>query len=111
MKPIFANPLVHPRGYERERVDSLSAHRIDDLLADAKPLAKAGHLFVAQDRVTLKNAKSSFTKVVGDAPLKQAAVKNNGDSFDLSSGAVVIAASLLYGAAAVAARRSVYENG
>src|SRR6201995_5895107 len=45
-----------------------------------------------QDRVTLKNAKSSFTKVVGDAPSKQAAVKNNGDSFDLSSGAVVIAA-------------------
>jgi aconitate hydratase A / 2-methylisocitrate dehydratase len=45
-----------------------------------------------QDRVALKNAKSSFTKVVGDAPLKQAAVKNNGDSFDLSSGAVVIAA-------------------
>jgi aconitate hydratase len=45
-----------------------------------------------QDRVALKNAKSSFTKVVGDAPSKQAAVKNNGDSFDLSSGAVVIAA-------------------
>jgi aconitate hydratase len=45
-----------------------------------------------QDRVALKNAKSSFTKVVGDAPSKHAAVKNNGDSFDLSSGAVVIAA-------------------
>jgi aconitate hydratase len=45
-----------------------------------------------QDRVALKNAKSSFTKVLGDAPSKQAAVKNNGDSFDLSSGAVVIAA-------------------
>jgi aconitate hydratase A / 2-methylisocitrate dehydratase len=45
-----------------------------------------------QDRVSLKNAKSSFTKVVGDAPSKHAAVKNNGDSFDLSSGAVVIAA-------------------
>jgi aconitate hydratase len=45
-----------------------------------------------QDRVSLKNAKSSFTKVVGDAPSKQAAVKDNGDSFDLSSGAVVIAA-------------------
>ncbi|HEY4906390.1 MAG TPA: aconitate hydratase AcnA, partial [Candidatus Acidoferrum sp.] len=45
-----------------------------------------------QDRVALKNAKSSFTKVVGDAPSKQAAVKNNGDTFDLSSGAVVIAA-------------------
>ena len=45
-----------------------------------------------QDRVALKNAKSSFTKVVGDAPSKHAAVKNNGDSFELSSGAVVIAA-------------------
>ncbi len=45
-----------------------------------------------QDRVALRNAKSSFTKVVGDAPSKHAAVKNNGDSFDLSSGAVVIAA-------------------
>ena len=45
-----------------------------------------------QDRVALKNAKSSFTKVVGDGPSKHAAVKNNGDSFDLSSGSVVIAA-------------------
>jgi aconitate hydratase len=45
-----------------------------------------------QDRVALKNAKSSFTKVVEGAPSKHAQVKNNGDSFDLSSGAVVIAA-------------------
>ncbi|HEX3117831.1 MAG TPA: aconitate hydratase AcnA, partial [Candidatus Acidoferrum sp.] len=45
-----------------------------------------------QDRVALKNAKSSFTKVVGDTPSKHASVKNNGDSFDLSSGSVVIAA-------------------
>ncbi len=45
-----------------------------------------------QDRVALKNAKSSFTKVVEGAPSKHVAVKNNGDSFDLSSGAVVIAA-------------------
>jgi aconitate hydratase len=45
-----------------------------------------------QDRVALRNAKSSFVKVLGDAPSKHAAVKNNGDSFDLSSGAVVIAA-------------------
>jgi aconitate hydratase len=45
-----------------------------------------------QDRVALKDAKSSFTKVVEGAPAKQAHVKNNGDSFDLSSGAVVIAA-------------------
>jgi aconitate hydratase len=45
-----------------------------------------------QDRVALKNAKSSFTKVVEGAPLKEVAVKNNGDAFQLSSGAVVIAA-------------------
>ena len=36
--------------------------------------------------------KVSFTKVVEGAPAIHAAVKNNGDSFDLSSGAVVIAA-------------------
>src|SRR6201994_949628 len=45
-----------------------------------------------QDRVSLKNAKTSFAKVVEGQPVKHAAVKNNGDSFDLSSGAVVIAA-------------------
>ena len=45
-----------------------------------------------QDRVLLRNAKSSFTKVVEGTPVKNVAVRNNGDSFDLSSGAVVIAA-------------------
>ncbi len=45
-----------------------------------------------QDRVALRQAKSSFTKVLGDAPSKHVTVRNNGDSFDLSSGAVVIAA-------------------
>jgi aconitate hydratase len=45
-----------------------------------------------QDRVSLRNAKSSFTKVVEGAPDTHVAVRNNGDSFDLSSGAVVIAA-------------------
>ncbi|HKV26423.1 MAG TPA: aconitate hydratase AcnA [Candidatus Acidoferrum sp.] len=45
-----------------------------------------------QDRVPLKSAKSSFTKVVEGASSKQVPVRNNGDSFDLSSGAVVIAA-------------------
>src|SRR5881628_238621 len=45
-----------------------------------------------QDRVALRHAKSSFTKVVEGTPAKQVAVRNNGDSFDLSSGAVVIAA-------------------
>jgi len=45
-----------------------------------------------QDRVALKDAKSSFTKVVEGAPAKEVAVKNNGDAFQLSSGAVVIAA-------------------
>jgi aconitate hydratase len=45
-----------------------------------------------QDRVPLRQAKSSFTKVVEGAPAKHVAVRNNGDSFDLSSGSVVIAA-------------------
>jgi aconitate hydratase len=45
-----------------------------------------------QDRVSLRNAKSSFTKVVEGTPDKHVAVRNNGDSFELSSGAVVIAA-------------------
>jgi aconitate hydratase len=45
-----------------------------------------------QDRVPLRQAKSSFTKVVEGAPTKHIAVRNNGDSFDLSSGSVVIAA-------------------
>ena len=45
-----------------------------------------------QDRVPLRQAKSSFTKVVEGTPSKHIAVRNNGDSFDLSSGAVVIAA-------------------
>jgi aconitate hydratase len=45
-----------------------------------------------QDRVPLREAKASFIKVVEGAPAKNVAVRNNGDSFDLSSGAVVIAA-------------------
>ena len=45
-----------------------------------------------QDRVALKNAKASFTKVVEGAACKEVSVKNNGDAFPLSSGAVVIAA-------------------
>jgi len=45
-----------------------------------------------QDRVALKNAKASFTKVVEGTPAKHIPVKNNGDAFELSSGAVVIAA-------------------
>lgn len=45
-----------------------------------------------QDRVSLRNAKSSFQKVLEGTPEKHIAVRNNGDSFDLSSGAVVIAA-------------------
>ncbi len=45
-----------------------------------------------QDRVLLRNAKSSFQKVLEGTPEKHIAVRNNGGSFDLSSGAVVIAA-------------------
>src|SRR6201984_1434180 len=45
-----------------------------------------------QDRVALHAAKNSFTKIVEGLPAKHAQVGNNGDSFELSSGAVVIAA-------------------
>jgi aconitate hydratase len=45
-----------------------------------------------QDRVPLTKAKASFTKVMEGLPNKHAQVKNNGDTFDLSSGAIVIAA-------------------
>src|SRR5437899_1175744 len=45
-----------------------------------------------QDRVPLRLAKSSFTKVVEGTPAKSVPVRNNGDAFNLSSGAVVIAA-------------------
>jgi aconitate hydratase len=45
-----------------------------------------------QDRVALRAAKSSFARIIEGAPAKRAHVQNNGDSFDLSSGAVVIAA-------------------
>ena len=45
-----------------------------------------------QDRVPLRQAKSSFTKVVEGTPVKIVPVRNNGDAFNLSSGAVVIAA-------------------
>jgi len=45
-----------------------------------------------QDRVPLRQAKSSFTKVLEGTAVKIVPVRNNGDSFDLSSGAVVIAA-------------------
>ena len=45
-----------------------------------------------QDRVPLRQAKTSFARVVEGTPVKIVPVRNNGDSFDLSSGAVVIAA-------------------
>ncbi len=45
-----------------------------------------------QDRVALHAAKNSFTKIVQGSPAKHVQVGGNGDSFELSSGAVVIAA-------------------
>jgi excinuclease ABC subunit A len=44
---------------ERQRAASLAVRKIDDLLADAKPLAKATELFVAQDRLALEAAQKS----------------------------------------------------
>src|SRR5260370_9087464 len=46
-----------------------------------------------QDRVALRQAKTSFTKVVEGTPAKHVAVRTNGDSFALSSVALVIAAT------------------
>ena len=45
-----------------------------------------------QDRVALKHAKSSFAKIVAGSTAKHARVQNNGDSFELANGSVVIAA-------------------
>ena len=45
-----------------------------------------------QDRVALKQAKSSFAKIVEGSTAKHARVQNNGDSFELANGSVVIAA-------------------
>jgi aconitate hydratase len=45
-----------------------------------------------QDRVPLRQAKSSFAKAMEGAASKRVEVKNNGDQFELSNGSVVIAA-------------------
>src|SRR5437660_1033865 len=45
-----------------------------------------------QDRVPLRQAKSSFAKAMEGTASKHVEVKNNGDHFELSNGSVVIAA-------------------
>ena len=45
-----------------------------------------------QDRVPLRQAKSSFAKAVEGTASKHVEVKNNGDRFEISNGSVVIAA-------------------
>jgi len=45
-----------------------------------------------QDRVPLREAKASFAKALEGTAQKHVPVKNNGDSFELSNGSVVIAA-------------------
>ena len=45
-----------------------------------------------QDRVPLRQAKSSFAKAMEGTASKHVEVKNNGDRFELSNGSVVIAA-------------------
>jgi len=73
-----------------EMADPIFSDRLELDLATVEPTVAGPKR--PQDRVALKNAKSSFTKVVEGTPQKHVALKNNGDSFDLSSGAVVIAA-------------------
>jgi len=72
-----------------------------------------------QDRVALKNSKEAFAKVLAGAEAKHVPVRNNGDSFELTNGSVVIAAitsctntsnpSLLIGAGLLA--RKAVEKG
>jgi len=73
-----------------EMADPIFSDKLELDLATVEPTVAGPKR--PQDRVSLRNAKSSFTKVMEGIPEKHIAVKNNGDSFDLSSGAVVIAA-------------------
>ena len=59
-------------------------------LADVEP-ALAGPKR-PQDRVPLRQAKASFGKVIPAGETKRVGVRNNGDSFELAHGSVVIAA-------------------
>jgi aconitate hydratase len=59
-------------------------------LADVEP-ALAGPKR-PQDRVPLKQSKASFAKVMPAGEPKRVPVRNNGDSFELTNGSVVIAA-------------------
>jgi aconitate hydratase len=71
-------------------VDPIFSDRLELDLSSVEPTVAGPKR--PQDRVALRNAKSSFTKVVEGTAQKHVQVRNNGDSFDLSSGAVVIAA-------------------
>jgi aconitate hydratase len=73
-----------------DTADPVFSHKLELDLGTVEPTVAGPKR--PQDRVSLRNAKSSFTKVVEGTPDKHVAVRNNGDSFDLSSGAVVIAA-------------------
>ncbi len=56
------------QSYVRALSPSLSAHRLDDLLADPAPLADATHLFVAQDRITLNpDSRTRFLEAAEQA--------------------------------------------
>jgi len=73
-----------------EMADPVFSDKLELDLASVEPTVAGPKR--PQDRVALKNAKGSFAKVVEGAAQKHVAVRNNGDSFNLSSGAVVIAA-------------------
>jgi len=49
--------VLAPEAAGSERAPALAVHRLDELLADPKPLAGASHLYVAQDRVALAAAQ------------------------------------------------------
>ncbi len=51
--------VLVPGGTGTASTTAFAVHRLDDLLADPKQLARASHLFVAQDRVALTAAQQS----------------------------------------------------
>ncbi len=56
------------QSYVRVLLPDLSAHRLDDLLANPAPLTEAPHLFVAQDRITLNSdARPRFLEAAEQA--------------------------------------------
>jgi aconitate hydratase len=70
--------------------DPVFSDRIELDLATVEPTVAGPKR--PQDRVPLRLAKTSFTKIMEGVPPKKVSARNNGDLFELSHGSVVIAA-------------------